>query len=236
MKTLISDPRQTLSGSHLRTYETIFQHPVSHNLQWHDVRTLLDHLGDMHMEPNGNLKVVRNGESLVLHPPRKKDVAETREVLEIRHFLERSNEVAAEPAAGASHWLVVIDHQQALIYRTEVHDDVPESIRPHENAEIHFRSANEARDFMTGKEKPASSSFFAPVAEALKEADQILLFGTGTGRSCEMAQFAEWLKKHQPDTARRIVGQVVVDEQHLTEPQLLAQAREFYARPQLAER
>ena len=82
---------QTLSGTHQRTYQTIFQHPLSHNLQWHDVRALLSHLGQVEEEPNGNLKVTRHGHSMVLHPSRTKDVAEVDELMALRHFLERSN-------------------------------------------------------------------------------------------------------------------------------------------------
>jgi hypothetical protein len=229
------NPPRSLSGAHRRTYETIFQHPISHNLQWHDVRTLLAHLGEMVMEPNGNLKVTRNGEVLVLHPHRTKDVAETRELMEIRHFLERSERATPVAAEPESHWLVVINHHEALIYRTEVQDAVPQVIRPHEPVE-RARQAHEARDFMTGKEKPARSSFFEPVAQVLKDAGEILIFGTGTGASSEMDKFVEWLQKNHAHLAQRIKGTVVVDEGHLTEPQLLEKAREFYASPQLAEK
>ena len=37
------------------------------------------------------------------------------------------------------------------------------------------------------------------------------------------------LKKHYPDVAERVVGSVAVGEHHLTEDQLLAKARDFYA-------
>lgn len=37
------------------------------------------------------------------------------------------------------------------------------------------------------------------------------------------------IERRHPQVARRIVGRVVVDEQHLTEDQLLAKARDFYA-------
>ena len=76
-----------LSGSHLRTYETIFQHPISHNLEWRAVRALLEHLGQVTEEANGKLKVTRNGQSFVLPPPRTKDVTEASEVMSLRHFL-----------------------------------------------------------------------------------------------------------------------------------------------------
>jgi len=37
------------------------------------------------------------------------------------------------------------------------------------------------------------------------------------------------LKGHHPDVARRIIGSVVVNEQHMTDNQLLAEARAFCA-------
>jgi len=44
-----------------------------------------------------------------------------------------------------------------------------------------------------------------------------------------MDQFVAWLKLHHPKLAKRIIGSLVADEHHLTEGQLLAKAREFYA-------
>ena len=43
-----------------------------------------------------------------------------------------------------------------------------------------------------------------------------------------MEQLLAELKHNHIDLAERVVGSVVVDEQHLTENQLLAKAREFY--------
>ena len=37
------------------------------------------------------------------------------------------------------------------------------------------------------------------------------------------------LRQHRPDLARRVVGTHVVNEQHMSEDQLLAEARAFYA-------
>ena len=216
-----------LTGSHLRTYKTIFQHPVSHNLGWHDVHALFRHLGQVQEEPNGNLKVTRNGQTLVLHPPRTKDVADTDELMALRHFLERS-ETSAKTDEKETHWLLVIDHHEARIYRSEMHGAILQQILPHA-PEDYFRQAHNSKDFSRGKEKPDPNSFFEPVAQALQAAGQILVLGTGTGTSSEMDQFVAWLKLHHPGLAKRIIGSLVVDEHHLTKGQLLAKAREFYA-------
>jgi hypothetical protein len=219
----------SLHGSHRRTYETIFQHPLAHNLSWRDVHALLRHLAVVTEEPNGNLKVTRAGEVLVLHPARTKEVAEADEMMALRHFLQRSEGPEIKAAeAGEVAALLVIDHHEARLFRSEMKGTAPERIVPYE-PEGHFRHAPHSRDFSRGQEKPDPNSFFEPVARALQAAASVLIFGTGTGTSSEMAQFVDWLKVHHPDLARRIVGAVVIDEHHLTEGQLLAKARAFYA-------
>jgi hypothetical protein len=223
-----SEDAAKLTGSDLRTYNTIYQHPVSHNLAWRDVHALFRHLCQVDEEPNGSLRVTRNGQILVLHPPSSKDVAETEELMELRHFLQRSEPTAAAPGEGVQHWLLVIDHHEARLFRSELHGSVPHTITPHEPDEF-FRHAQNSQNLSRGKEKPDPNSFFGPVAKALEAAGPILIFGPGKGHSSEMGQFVDWASEHHPDLAKRIIGTLVVDEKHLTANQLLAKARDFYA-------
>jgi hypothetical protein len=225
---------KTLNGSHLRTYNMIFQHPISHNLEWREVRALLDQLGQVAEEPNGHLKATRNGQTLILHKPHTKDIAEDRDVMALRHFLEQSETIPPETDATAAHWLLVIDHHEARVFRSEIHGVHPGRILPHDVKE-HFNQVQDAEEISRGKEKPDPNSFFEPVAKALQPAGQIIIFGTGTGASSEMEQFITWAKAHHPDLARRIIGSLAVDEQHLTEDQLLAKARDFYANAALSQ-
>ena len=225
---------KTLNGSHLRTYNTIFQHPISHNLEWRSVRALLNQLGQVAEEPNGHLKATRNGQTLILHKPHTKNIAEDRDVMALRHFLEQSETIPPETDAAAAHWLLVIDHHEARVFRSEIHGAQPGRILPHDVKE-HFNQVQDAEEVSRGKEKPDPNSFFEPVAKALQAAGQILIFGTGTGASSEMEQFIRWAKAHHPDLARRVIGSLVVDEQHLTEDQLLAKARDFYANAALLQ-
>jgi len=225
-----------LTGSHRRTYKALFQHPISHNLEWRAVYGLLEKLGQLVEEPNGNMKATRNGQTLVLTPPTTKDVASEDEVMSLRHFIELS-EPAAIPSPTVEekdvHFLLVIDHQQARLFRSEMHGAVPQQILPHEPDE-YFRHAQDSKDFSRGQEKPNPNSFFEPVAKALQNAGQILIFGAGVGMSSEMDQFIAWLKIHHPTLAVRIIGSITVDEQHLTDDQLLAKAREFYSQPRMS--
>ncbi len=223
------NPLSNLKGPHLRTYNTIFQHPVSHNLDWREVCSMFKHIGEVTEESNGNLKITRNGQTLVLHRPNTKDVANADEVMSLRHFLEKSETIPAKVDSNDAHWLLLIDHHEARIFHSEIHGGLLRKILPVE----YFRHTRDSGDVSRGKEKPDVTSFFKPVAEALRAAARILVFGTGTGTSNEMNQFTAWLNKHHPELAGRIVGSVVVNEQHLTDDQLLAKAREFYtAAPQ----
>jgi hypothetical protein len=225
-------PIPSLSGSHLRTYTMLFQHPVSHNLAWHDVHALFRQIGEVKEEPNGSLKVTRHGESIVLHPARTKDVDSTEEMMRLRHFVERSEAATvAGNEFGFGHWLLVIDHHEARIFRPESAGAVTLQILPPPPDDF-FRHAPDSKDFARGQEKPDPNSFFPPVVKALAGAGQILVFGTGTGKSSEMDQFVDWARVHHADLAARIVGTLVVDEHHLTAGQLLEKARAFFAKPQ----
>lgn len=86
----------SLTGAHRRTYHAIFEHPVWNNLCWHEVRSLFRQIGQTETQPDGSLKVTRQGQSLVLHPPRFPDVATTDEIKTLREFLERTETAAPE--------------------------------------------------------------------------------------------------------------------------------------------
>jgi hypothetical protein len=218
----------TLTGSPLRTYQRIFQHPISHNLKWQDVHALFRELGQVDTGPNGDHKVTCNGQSMILPAGRTKDVGSTDEVMALRHFLERTGTNLPEMPGDETHWLLVIDHHEARIFQSPVRGTVPQQILPHE-PDDYFRHAHHSKDFSRGMEKPDPNSFFEPVADALQADGPILVFGAGTGMSSEMDQFIAWVKQHRPAVAARVIGTLVVDEHHLTTDQLLAKSREFYA-------
>jgi hypothetical protein len=128
----------------------------------------------------------------------------TRSTPQQRHEEER---IMATPdkKEAAPHLLVVIDHQEARVYRTEVHGAVPVRIVPFD------------------------PHGYGAVAKTLRGAEQVLLFGSGTGRSSAMEQLLADLKDHHPDVAEKVIGSVHVDAHDTTENQLLAKARDFYA-------
>ena len=123
--------KSEITGPHRLTYDAIFQHPISRNLHWRDVRSLLNVLADHVEERDGALKVTRKGQVLLLHQPRK-NMTPVQEIMDIRKFLERSGNASAAPFAAGAHLLVVIDHREARIYRAELHGAVPQRITPYD--------------------------------------------------------------------------------------------------------
>src|SRR5271156_4436489 len=218
-----------LSGTHQKVYQRLFQHPMPHNLQWREVWSMLGAIGDADAveESNGNLKVTRNGQVLVLHRPRGKDLADKKELMQIRHFLERSVVSPPPPAALGTHLLVLIDHREARIYSAELRGTIPERIMPYDpfgfGRDLHYN-----QDDSNGQRKPEQRSFYEAIAKTLSDAQQILLFGAGTGASSAMEQVMLNLKQHHPDIAKKVVGSKIVDMHHRTEAQLLAEARELF--------
>ncbi|OWK37348.1 hypothetical protein [Fimbriiglobus ruber] len=217
-----------LNGRHQHTYEAIFRHPTAQSLEWHDVVSLLDALADVVEGHDGSFHVTRDKHKLTLHHPKHKDIPAA-DVLAVRHFLEVSNEAEGpSPVAPGVRLLVVIDHREATIHLTESHGAVPQKILPYDPHGFgrHLRSRNEETD---GKRQPERKSYYEAIAETLRGADQILIFGSGTGESSAVDQLLADLKANHPDVAEHVAGTVVTDGYHPTESQLLAKAREFFA-------
>ena len=75
-----------LAGHHRATLEKIFNHPVSHNIQWHDVLSLLESVAAVTAEPDGRYTVTLGSETETFEPPRHHDIDE-QQVVDLRRML-----------------------------------------------------------------------------------------------------------------------------------------------------
>ena len=153
-------------GSHQSTYDAVFQHPIARNLQWRDVRAMLASMAEMKEEQNGNLKFSKNGHHLTVHPPRRKDFSDIQELMQIRHFLEQIGESPAPAAAHGPHFLVVIDHREARVFKTELHGALPHRIVPLDPGGSH-RHLHNVDNNSNGQRKPELKLFYESIARAL---------------------------------------------------------------------
>ena len=65
-----------LSHHHRATVEKILAHPASGNVEWRQVLSLLEAVGEVSEEHDGHVKVTVGPETETLHRPREKDVDE----------------------------------------------------------------------------------------------------------------------------------------------------------------
>ena len=75
-----------LNNHHRDTVAEIFRHPVSHNIEWRAVVSLLDAVGTVTEHHDGKLTVALGGETEVLDPPKDKDIDEQM-VVDLRRML-----------------------------------------------------------------------------------------------------------------------------------------------------
>jgi hypothetical protein len=75
-----------LSGHHRNTLRQIFQHPVSHNIEWRAVLDLLETVGTVTQNQDGKLAVRLGGELEYLDQPPGKDI-DAQLVVDLRRML-----------------------------------------------------------------------------------------------------------------------------------------------------
>ena len=84
-----------LNNHHSDTLTAIFQHPVSHNIRWHDALSLMEAVGEVIEEHDGKFKVTIGDEIEVLSRPHDKNIGEQM-VVDLRRMLKNAG---FEPAA-----------------------------------------------------------------------------------------------------------------------------------------
>lgn len=83
-----------LDAHHRATVEKIFNHPVSHNIQWHDVLSLLESVATVTAESDGRYTVTLGSETETFDAPRHHDIDE-QQVVDLRRML-RAAGITAE--------------------------------------------------------------------------------------------------------------------------------------------
>ena len=75
-----------LSNHHRNTLRQIFQHPVSHNVEWRAVLSLLEAIGSAVEQRGGKVAVTLGSQTEYLDPPAHKDIDE-QTVVDLRRML-----------------------------------------------------------------------------------------------------------------------------------------------------
>ena len=84
-----------LNHKQLSVLEKVFTHPVTHDLTWHDVTTLLDAVGTLEQKHNGSWHITIGGQMQVFDPNHGKQLS-VQQVIDLRHMLQ---DAGLEPTA-----------------------------------------------------------------------------------------------------------------------------------------
>lgn len=191
---------------------------------------MMEHLGKVEEKDNGRLTFTVDGVSQVFHRSQGKDVSEVEQILDLRRFLESVGlgKDGEGDTASNLQLLVVINQQEALVFRSEHKDSIPERLHPYDPHDV-LHHANHTIGGDLASKLPENATYYEAIAETLAEAEQVLLMGNGTGSSCAMDHFREFLSTHHQEVADKVVGALTLDIEALTEAQLLQEARAFFA-------
>ena len=80
------DSADHLSGRHRDTLAQIFAHPVSHNIEWHAVVSLLEAVGTVTIHHDHKVEVTVGDGQAFIDPPAGKDI-DPQTVVDLRHLL-----------------------------------------------------------------------------------------------------------------------------------------------------
>jgi hypothetical protein len=80
-----------MSHKHEKLIRAIFHDPISGNIHWREIESLLSHLGATIEQLSGaRVRVLLNGAEGVLHHPHHSNVLDRQEVRHLREYLARA--------------------------------------------------------------------------------------------------------------------------------------------------
>jgi len=71
---MVSPEPAHLANHHRTALRQLFQHPVSHNIEWHAVRSLLEAVGSVADHHDGKVSVTIGSQTEFFDPPAGKDI------------------------------------------------------------------------------------------------------------------------------------------------------------------
>jgi hypothetical protein len=234
-----SPGRAAIHGAQLRTLEALFRHPTAHNLEWMDVVSLMEKIGEVRQKANDKFGFDVAGQHYMMHKPHTKDLTST-EVVDLRHFLQRAgwspenpSQAAARPEPDAPTLMVVVDHHGAKIYHIvpASGDASRREITPYDPHHFLHHLAHKDQLREQGQRAPEDPSYYKRIADALAAAGKIVVVGHGTGKSNASQHLTEYLRTHHRETYQRIVREIDADLSAVTPPELLALAEKALGEP-----
>jgi hypothetical protein len=240
-----------LNGHHRKTLAALFAHPAGHNLEWHDVLSLLGHVGTVAERHGGGSNITVGSEHIKLGAPHGHDLTAD-DVRDLRTFLTKAgltnagmadgkvalaDHDAPQPAdaapAATTGCTVLIDHTEARLFglkggRADLGE--PRVLKPaNADGSLHRIEHKQGQDDHDGGHGLEDDAYYERVAINLKLAQRIVVLSDGKGRSNAGAYLVDYLERHHPAIAQRIVAVKRVDIAHLSDGEITAMGHALLA-------
>jgi hypothetical protein len=203
-------------------HQSLLHGKLPRSLHWSDAVELVGHLGKVEALGSDNFAFLVGTQRELFKRPQTPELG-VDEVSRLRKFLK---EAGADPAPTAPaqpvRMVVVIDHHSAHVYR-DLGGSRPQegvAIEPYDPHHFHHHLVHRKEAHYQGDRVPEETSFYEEVAAALVAADEIVLIGSGTGKSSAVAVLAEYLEKHHGNIAQRVKATEIADLSALTAPEI----------------
>ncbi len=213
-------------------HQSLLHGKLPRTLHWNDAVELIGHLGRVESQGGDDFAFIVGTQREAFKRPRTPEFGVT-EVSRLRKFLKEAgsetppSEAVTVEQRQPGRMVVVIDHHAAHIYRDLGLSRPKEeaTIEPYDPNHFHHHLIHRKESHYQGDRVPEETSFYEEVAKALSLADEIVLIGSGTGKSSAVAVLAEYLQKHHANIAQRVKATEMADLSALTEPEIEVIAR-----------
>jgi hypothetical protein len=95
------------------------------------------------------------------------------------------------------------------------------------SAKKKFHNVREDQTHRGHDAEKCGKEFLEEISKALVDTQEFLLITHGSGKSNAFGAFTEYLDSHHPDLAKKLAGHIEADLTNMTNPQILALARDW---------
>jgi hypothetical protein len=203
-------------------HQSLLHGKLPRTLHWNDAVDLIGHLGRVEAKGGDDFDFIVGTQRESFKRPHTPEFG-LEEVSRLRKFLKAAGaESAPSEPVQPLRMVVVIDHHAAHVYRDLGASRPKEeaTIEPYDPHHFHHHLVHRKQAHYQGDRVPEETSFHEEVAVALRAANEIVLIGSGTGKSSAVALLAQYLQKHHDDIFRRVKATEMADLSALTEPEI----------------
>ena len=125
--------------------------------------------------------------------------------------------------------VAVISFHESDIYATDATPGEPPTRVVAPDPRGRFHQVRHHAGNPSGTYEDDSPEYWQAITEALTPAGAILVFGHGGGKANASHHWVNYVEKHRPDVAAKLVADVRLDIDHIDERQVLRLAKRYFA-------